>query len=37
MTPLCNVNLGLTYRYDSDVGLKSGDTLFVTAIDVKMR
>ena len=37
LTPLCNVNLGLTQRYDSNISLKSGDTLFMTAIDVKLR
>ena len=37
MTPLCSVNLGVTQRYDSNTGLKAGDTLFVTAIDVKLR
>ena len=37
LTPICNVNLGLTQRYDSNVGLKAGDTLFMTAIDVKLR
>ena len=34
LTPLCNVSLGLTQRYDSTVGLKAGDTLFMTAIAV---
>ncbi len=30
--------MGLTYRYDSDpgVGLKHGDTLFVTGIALKI-
>lgn len=38
MTPLLSLTVGLNYRYDSDpgVGLKHGDTLFVTGINVKI-
>ncbi len=38
MTPTLSLTVGLTYRYDSDpgVGLKRGDTLFVTGISVKI-
>ncbi|MEO8835857.1 MAG: DUF481 domain-containing protein [Caldimonas sp.] len=38
MTPLLSLTVGFTYRYDSDpgVGLKKGDTLFVTGIALKI-
>lgn len=38
MTPLLSLTVGLSYRYDSDpgIGLKKGDTLFVTGIAVKI-
>ncbi|MEO5845125.1 MAG: hypothetical protein ABIQ33_09815 [Caldimonas sp.] len=35
MSPLCSVNVGVTQRYDSIVGM--GDTQFVTAIAMKLR
>ncbi len=38
MTPLLSLTVGFTYRYDSDpgLGLKKGDTLFVTGIAIKI-
>ena len=38
MTPLLSLTVGFTYRYDSDpgVGLRKGDTLFVTGIAIKI-
>ncbi|MEO8079600.1 MAG: DUF481 domain-containing protein [Caldimonas sp.] len=38
MTPTLSLTVGLSYRYNSDpgVGLKKGDTLFVTGISVKI-
>ena len=30
MSPFCSVNVGLTHRYDGNLGLKASDTLFVT-------
>ncbi len=37
MSPLCSVNLGVTQRYDGSAGLKASDTLFSTAIAMKLR
>ena len=38
MTPLLSLTVGVTYRYDSEpgVGLRRGDTLFVTGIALKI-
>lgn len=38
MTPRLSLTVGLTYRYNSDpgVGLKKGDTLFVTGVSMKI-
>jgi putative salt-induced outer membrane protein len=38
MTPLLDLTVGLSYRYDSDpgAGLVHGDTLFITGISVKL-
>ena len=37
LSPFCSINLGLTQRYDSNVGLRASDTQFVTAIAMKLR
>jgi putative salt-induced outer membrane protein len=38
MTPTLSLTVGLNYRYNSDpgIGLKKGDTLFVTGVAVKL-
>lgn len=37
MTPFCNLSVGVTQHYEGGAGLHLGDTLFVTAIALKLR
>ena len=37
LSPFCNVSVGVTQHYEGGAGLRAGDTLFVTAIALKLR
>ena len=37
MTPFCNLSVGVTQHYEGGAGFRLGDTLFVTAIALKLR
>ena len=37
MSPFCNVSVGMTQRYEGGAGIRLDDTLFVTAIALKLR
>ncbi len=37
MSPFCNFSVGVTHHYEGGAGFHLGDTLFVTAIALKLR